>query len=98
MKKIVILGSQNIDYKGKLYTALDGNIDTELLDDLLSKSANKVSLLTSEQQKAVNNSINYIKNSSFTAKDRINTNTIKIESADEKTWEFVSCKGFQGEK
>lgn len=92
IEEIVILGSQNIDYKGKLYTALDGNIDTELLDDLLSKSANKVSLLTSEQQKAVNNSINYIKNSSFTAKDRINTNTIKIESADEKTWEFVWSK------
>lgn len=92
IEEIVILGSQNIDYKGKLYTALDGNIDTELLDDLLSKSANKVSLLTSEQQKAVNNSINYIKNSSFTAKDRINTNTIKIGSADEKTWEFVWSK------
>lgn len=45
--------------------------------------------LSSEQQKAVNNSINYIKNSKFAAKDRINTNIITIKNADEKTWEFV---------
>lgn len=51
IEEIVILGSQIIDYEGKRYTVVNGNIDTDLLDDLLSKSANKVSLLTSEQQK-----------------------------------------------
>lgn len=55
-------------------------------------NSNNVSLLSPEQQKAVNNSLNYIKNSPFAAKDRINTNIIEITSANEKTWESVWSK------
>ena len=42
--------------------------------------------LLSKQQKAVNNSIAYIKNSSFSSKDSINTKVISISLATESTW------------
>ena len=45
--------------------------------------------LSPEQQKAVQNSIEYIKNSEFTSKDRIDTSLIKIDTAEENTWQFV---------
>lgn len=45
--------------------------------------------LSSEQQKAVQNSIEYIKNSEFTSKDRIDTSLIQIDTAEENTWQFV---------
>ena len=55
----------------------------------ISSSPEQQISLSSEQQKAVNNSINYIKNSEFDSKDRIDTNVITIENADERTWESV---------
>lgn len=45
--------------------------------------------LLSKQQKAVNNSIAYIKNSSFSSKDSINTKVISISLATESTWRSV---------
>jgi len=45
--------------------------------------------LSSEQQKAVQNSIEYIKNSEFTSKDRIDTSLIKIDTAEENSWQSV---------
>ncbi|NLG98695.1 MAG: hypothetical protein GX491_15165 [Chloroflexi bacterium] len=68
-----------------------------MLFTLFGCNSNNASL-SSEQQKAVNNSINYIKNSNFTAKDRINTNIIKIKNADEKTWEFVYSQNSKVDK
>lgn len=64
---------------------------------LFGCNSNKISL-SSEQQKAVNNSINYIKNSEFTSKNRINTNIITIKNADEKTWEFVHSENSKADK
>jgi len=68
-------------------------------------NSNKISLspeqqisLSSEQQKAVNNSINYIKNSEFTSKNQINTKIITIKNADEKTWEFVYSENSKADK
>lgn len=68
-------------------------------------SNNKISLspeqqisLSSEQQKAVNNSINFINNSEFDSKNHINTNIIKIEDADEKTWESVYSEDDKADK
>ena len=65
---------------------------------ILFGCSSKKDSLASEQQKAVNNSINYIKNSSFTAKDRINTDIITVKNANEKTWESVWSKGFKVDK
>jgi hypothetical protein len=48
--------------------------------------------LSSKQQKAVNNSIAYIKNSSFSSKDRINTKVISISLATESTWKSTLDK------
>jgi hypothetical protein len=42
-----------------------------------------------EQQKAVNKSIEYIKNSSFRNKERINFSIIKLKQTNENTWEMV---------
>jgi uncharacterized protein YcfL len=42
IEEIVIIGSQTIDYKGKTYTVLDGSIDIESLDHLVSESYNRV--------------------------------------------------------
>lgn len=58
----------------------------------------KKASLTPGQQKAVNNSINYIKNSSFAVKDRIDTDIITIKNANEKTWESVWSKGHKVDK
>jgi hypothetical protein len=40
IEEIVILGNQAIDCDEKFYTVSDGNIDTEILDDLLSEIIN----------------------------------------------------------
>ena len=45
--------------------------------------------LSSEQQKAVQNSIEYIKNSELASKDKIDTSLIKIDTAEENTWQSV---------
>jgi len=47
------------------------------------------SSLTKEQRKAVDNCIEFINNSSFTQKDRIDTDIIKIENATENTWKYA---------
>jgi len=52
---------------------------------LVGCTTDQASLL-SKQQKAVNNSIAYIKNSSFNSKERINTKVISISLATESTW------------
>ena len=41
------------------------------------------------QKKAVDNSIEFIKNSSFTAKERIDTDIVKVENATDNTWKSV---------
>lgn len=48
--------------------------------------------LSIEEQKAVNNSIEFIKQSSFDSKDKINTRIIEIENATEVTWDVVFTK------
>ena len=67
-----------------------------LLFTLVGCSAKKASIetdpqisLSSEQQEAVENSIAYIKNSELASKDRIDTSLIKIDTAEENTWQFV---------
>ena len=67
-----------------------------LLFTLVGCSAKKASIetdpqisLSSEQQKAVQNSIEYIKNSELASKDRIDTSLIKIDTAEENTWQSV---------
>lgn len=67
-----------------------------LLFTLVGCSAKKVSIetppqtsLSSEQQKAVENSIAYIKNSELASKDKIDTSLIKIDTAEENTWQSV---------
>lgn len=52
----------------------------------------KENLMSSGQQKAVANSIEFIRNSSFTSKRRIDTNIIIIENATESTWKAVYSK------
>lgn len=74
-------------------SSVDNNDVSTFEDDL----NNEISL-SSEQQKAVNNSINYIENSEFTSKDHIDTNIITIENADEKTWEFVYLENGKADK
>jgi len=78
----------------------DNDIPTENSSDvptLVADSNNEISL-SSEQQRAVNNSINYIKNSEFASKDRIDTKIITIKNADEKTWEFVYLENSKADK
>ena len=67
-----------------------------LLFTLVGCSAKKASIetdpqisLSSEQQEAVENSIAYIKNSELASKDRIDTSLIKIDTAEENTWQSV---------
>lgn len=55
----------------------------------LSACSSKAESLFGEQQKAVDNSIEYIKNSSFRFKENINYDIVKIELAKENTWEIV---------
>jgi len=43
----------------------------------------KYNSFSPEQQKAIYNSISFIKNSSYSSKDRIDTNIVKIQSADD---------------
>jgi predicted metalloprotease len=57
-----------------------------------SKQNSKTSSLSEGQQKSVDNCIEYIRNSSFTSKDHIDTSIIKIESATENTWKSVWSK------
>jgi uncharacterized protein YcfL len=45
--------------------------------------------LSEGEQKAVNNSIEFIRKSQFTEKDRIDTSIIKIENATANTWEAI---------
>lgn len=45
--------------------------------------------LSAGQQKAVDNSIKFINNSSFTSKERIDTTIVKIENATDNTWKSV---------
>ena len=49
----------------------------------------KTSTLSAEEQKAVNNSIKFIKDSSFTSKNRIDTDIIEINNATKNTWKSV---------
>ena len=49
----------------------------------------KGSSLSTEQRKAVDNCIEFINNSSFTSKDRIDTDIIKIENATANTWKYA---------
>ncbi|SDI94700.1 hypothetical protein SAMN05421804_105175 [Proteiniclasticum ruminis] len=67
-----------------------------ILSSLAGCAPKKVSIetppqtsLSSEQQKAVQNSIEYIKNSELASKDRIDTSLIKIDTAEENTWQSV---------
>lgn len=67
-----------------------------LLFTLVGCSAKKASIetdpqisLSSEQQEAVENSIAYIKNSELASKDKIDTSLIKIDTAEENTWQSV---------
>ncbi|MBP9920934.1 MAG: hypothetical protein KBF03_03145 [Proteiniclasticum sp.] len=68
-----------------------------LLFTLVGCSAKKASIetdpqisLSSEQQEAVENSIAYIKNSELASKDKIDTSLIKIDTAEENTWQSVT--------
>lgn len=54
--------------------------------------------LSSEQQKAVQYSIEYIKNSEFTSKDRIDTSLIQMDAAEENTWQFVDTDSGKAEE
>ena len=76
-----------------------------LLFTLVGCSAKKASIetdpqisLSSEQQKAVQNSIEYIKNSELTSKDRIDTSLIKIDTAEENTWQSVYTNSGKAEE
>ena len=67
-----------------------------LLFTLVGCSAKKASIetdpqisLSSEQQEAVENSIAYIKNSELASKDKIDISLIKINTAEENTWQSV---------
>lgn len=46
----------------------------------------------------MNNSIDFIKNSEFDAKDRIDTSIITINNADEKTWEILYLENSKADK
>ena len=45
--------------------------------------------LSSMQQKAVENSIEYIRNSELASKNTIDTSILEIRTAEENSWEFV---------
>jgi predicted metalloprotease len=49
----------------------------------------KKNSLTEGQQKAVENGIEFIRNSKFDSKDRIDTSIIKIKNATSDTWDSV---------
>jgi esterase/lipase len=51
----------------------------------------KTGAISEEQQQAVENCIEYIKNSSFVQKDSINTNIVEIKTVKE-TWKSASVK------
>ena len=53
-----------------------------------NSNSKKISL-SEGQQKAVDNSIEFIRKSAFTSKDRMDTSIIKIEKATANTWKAV---------
>jgi uncharacterized protein YcfL len=53
----------------------------------------KGSSLSVNQRKAVDNSVEFISNSSFTSQDRIDTDIIEIKNATENTWKSVWYEG-----
>lgn len=57
-----------------------------------SKEDSEINSLPAKQQKAVKNSIEFIKNSSFSSKNSIDTGIIKVENAKEDTWKWVCTK------
>ena len=57
-----------------------------------SKENSKISSLPVKQQKAVENSIKFIKSSSFTYRDSIDTNIFEIGNPNENTWKNVWSK------
>jgi hypothetical protein len=63
-----------------------------------SKESFKKSSFSADKQKAIQNSIEFIRNSSFTQKYRINTNIIKIENVTENDWESVWYENSSVEK
>ena len=76
-----------------------------LLFTLVGCSAKKASIetdpqisLSSEQQEAVENSIAYIKNSELASKDKIDTSLIKIDTAEENTWQSVYTNSGKAEE
>ena len=71
-----------------LFTVGCSSVDDNDAPNLVADSNNEISL-SSEQQKAVQNSIDFIENSEFTSKDRIDPNIVTIQNADERTWELV---------
>jgi hypothetical protein len=58
----------------------------------------KTNTQSAGQQKAIKNSIEFIKNSSFTSKDLIDTDIVDITDATENTWKSVSYKGSKVEE
>lgn len=49
----------------------------------------KISSISLEQQKAVNNCIEYIQNSSMEWKDHIDTKIINIKNVKDNTWRYI---------
>ena len=80
-----------------LFTVGCSSGDSNDVLTLEADSNNEISL-SSEQQKAVNNSIDFIENSEFASKDRIDSKIISIKNADEKTWEFVYLENSKADK
>jgi len=80
-----------------LFTVGCSSVDDNDVPTFVADSNNEISL-SSEQQKAVNNSINFIENSEFASKERIDTDIITINNADEKTWEFVYLENSKADK
>ena len=80
-----------------LFTLGCSSVDNNDVSTLEADTNNEISL-SSEQQKAVNNSIDFIENSEFASKDRIDTKIITIKNADEKTWEFVYLENSKADK
>jgi len=71
-----------------LFTVGCSSLDDNDAPNLVADSNIEIPL-SSEQQKAVQNSIDFIENSEFTSKDRIDPNIVTIQNADERTWELV---------
>lgn len=80
-----------------LFTVGCSSVDNNDVSTPEADTNNEISL-SSEQQKAVNNSIDFIKNSEFDAKDRIDTSIITINNADEKTWEILYLENSKADK